>query len=122
MKGRRRELPKQEFHAILTEAFGVESIHSEYGMAELTSQAYSSGGGIFRAPEWMRVTVRDVNDPLATLPAGSRGAIDIIDLGNIYSCAFISTQDVGRTFADGTFTIEGRLTGADVRGCNLLVQ
>ena len=122
MKGRRRELPKQEFHAILTEAFGVESIHSEYGMAELTSQAYSSGGGIFRSPEWMRVTVRDVNDPLATLPAGSRGAIDIIDLGNIYSCAFISTQDVGRTFADGTFTIEGRLTGADVRGCNLLVQ
>lgn len=122
MKGRRRELPKQEFHAILTEAFGVESIHSEYGMAELTSQAYSSGGGIFRAPEWMRVTVRDVNDPLTTLPAGSRGAIDITDLGNLYSCAFISTQDVGRTFADGTFTVEGRLSGADVRGCNLLVQ
>lgn len=122
MKGRRRELPKQEFHAILTEAFGVESIHSEYGMAELTSQAYSSGAGIFRAPEWMRVTVRDVNDPLTTLPAGSRGAIDITDLGNLYSCAFISTQDVGRTFADGTFTVEGRLSGADVRGCNLLVQ
>ena len=122
MKGRRRELPKAEFHAILTEAFGVETIHSEYGMAELTSQAYSSGGGIFRAPEWMRVTVRDVNDPLSTLPAGSRGAIDITDLGNLRSCAFISTQDVGRTFADGTFTVEGRLTGADVRGCNLLVQ
>ncbi len=122
MKGRRRELPKAEFHAILTGAFGVETIHSEYGMAELTSQAYSSGGGIFRAPEWMRVTVRDVNDPLATLPAGSRGAIDITDLGNLYSCAFISTQDVGRTFADGSFTVEGRLSGADVRGCNLLVQ
>lgn len=122
MKGRRKELPKEEFHAILTEAFGVESIHSEYGMAELTSQAYSSGGGIFRAPEWMRITVRDVNDPLATLPAGSRGAIDITDLGNLYSCAFISTQDVGRTFADGRFTVEGRLSGADVRGCNLLVQ
>ena len=122
MKGRRRELPKQEFHAILTEAFGVESIHSEYGMAELTSQAYSSGGGIFRAPEWMRVTVRDVNDPLATLPAGSRGAIDIIDLGNIFSCAFIQTQDVGRVSADGSFRIEGRIDHSDIRGCNLLVQ
>ena len=122
MKGQREELPKSEFHKILTEAFGVEKIHSEYGMAELTSQAYSSGDGVFRVPAWMRVVVRDVNNPLKMLPAGSRGAVSIIDLANISSCAFIATQDVGRTFADGTFMIEGRLSGADIRGCNLLVQ
>ena len=122
MKGQREELPKSEFHKILTEAFGVKKIHSEYGMAELTSQAYSSGDGVFRAPAWMRVVVRDVNNPLKMLPAGSRGAVSIIDLANISSCAFIATQDVGRTFADGTFMIEGRLSGADIRGCNLLVQ
>lgn len=122
MKGRREELPKAEFHKLLTSAFGVETIHSEYGMAELTSQAYSSGGGIFRTPDWMRVVVRDVNNPLKILQAASRGAISIIDLANLSSCAFIATQDVGRTFADGSFMIEGRLTGADLRGCNLLVQ
>lgn len=122
MKGRRKELGKAEFHAILTEAFGVERIHSEYGMAELTSQAYSSGEGVFRTPAWMKVMVRDVNNPLRILPAGSRGAIDIIDLANVGSCAFIATQDVGRVFADGSFTVEGRLSGADIRGCNLLVQ
>ena len=122
MKGQREELPKSEFHKILTEAFGVEKIHSEYGMAELTSQAYSSGDGVFRAPAWMRVVVRDVNNPLKMLPAGSRGAVSIIDLANLSSCAFIATQDVGRTFADGSFMIEGRLSGADIRGCNLLVQ
>lgn len=122
MKGRRKELPKAEFHAILTEAFGVSAIHSEYGMAELTSQAYSSGAGVFRTPAWMRVEVRDVNNPLRMLPRGSRGAVNIIDLANARSCAFIATQDVGTTFADGSFAIEGRLTGADIRGCNLLVQ
>lgn len=122
MKGQREELPKAEFHKILCSAFGVEKIHSEYGMAELTSQAYSSGDGIFRAPGWMRVVVRDVNNPLKMLPAGSRGAVSIIDLANIWSCAFIATQDVGRTFKDGSFAIEGRLSGSDIRGCNLLVQ
>jgi hypothetical protein len=122
MKGHREELPKEEFHKILTEAFGVETIHSEYGMAELTSQAYSAGGGIFLSPKWMRVFTRDVNNPLKILPAGKRGAINIIDLANLSSCAFIATQDVGQTFADGSFMIEGRLTGADIRGCNLLVQ
>jgi hypothetical protein len=91
-------------------------------MAELTSQAYSSVDGVFRAPAWMRVVVRDVNYPLKMLPAGSRGAVSIIDLANISSCTFIATQDVGRTFADGSFMIEGRLSGADIRGCNLLVQ
>ncbi|MBR5863804.1 MAG: acyltransferase [Alistipes sp.] len=122
MKGKREELPKAEFHKILTQAFGVEKIHSEYGMAELTSQGYSAGNGIFRAPAWMRVVVRDVNNPLQTLSAPARGAVNIIDLMNLSSCAFIATQDVGRTFADGSFAIDGRLSGADIRGCNLLVQ
>ena len=122
MKGKREELPKAEFHKILTEAFGVEKIHSEYGMAELTSQAYSAGDGIFRAPAWMKVVVRDVNNPLKILPAPARGAVNIIDLMSTSSCAFIATQDVGRTFEDGSFSIEGRLSGADIRGCNLLVQ
>ncbi|MBR5483818.1 MAG: acyltransferase [Alistipes sp.] len=122
MKGYREELPKAEFHRILTDAFGVEKIHSEYGMAELTSQAYSAGEGIFRSPEWMRVCVRDVNNPLRILPRGSRGAINIIDLANLSSCAFIATQDVGEVFSDGSFSIGGRLAGADIRGCNLLVQ
>ena len=122
MKGRREELSKDRFHAILTSAFGVEKIHSEYGMAELTSQAYSLGDGIFRTPKWMRVMVRDVNNPLMIHPAPARGAINIIDLANLSSCAFIATQDVGRIFADGSFSIEGRLSGADIRGCNLLVQ
>lgn len=122
MKGYREELPKAEFHKILTSAFGVEKIHSEYGMAELTSQAYSSGDGVFYAPQWMRVLARDVNNPLKVLPAGSRGALNIIDLANLSSCAFIATQDVGRTYEDGAFMVEGRLSGAEVRGCNLLVQ
>lgn len=122
MKGYREEVAKERLHEILCEAFGVAEIHSEYGMAELTSQAYSSGEGIFRAPAWMRVLVRDVNNPLRILPAGSRGAVDIIDLANVGSCAFIATQDVGSLFDDGSFTIEGRLSGADIRGCNLLVQ
>lgn len=122
MKGRREELPKAEFHRILCDAFGVERIHSEYGMAELTSQAYSDGGGIFRAPGWMRILVRDINDPFAFLPAGVRGGIDIIDLANRYSCAFLQTQDAGRRAADGSFEIEGRIDRSDIRGCNLLIQ
>lgn len=122
MKGQRKELPKAEFHKILTDAFGVEQIHSEYGMAELTSQAYSSGAGIFRSPNWLRILTRDVNNPLKVNSTPARGAINIIDLANISSCAFIATQDVGSTFADGSFAIEGRLSGADIRGCNLLVQ
>lgn len=122
MKGHRTELPKAELHAILCEAFGVEQIHSEYGMAELLSQAYSKGNGRFATPPWMRVLIRDVNNPFARLPIGSRGAIDIIDLANVYSCSFIATQDVGQRFADGEFAVEGRLSAADIRGCNLLVQ
>ena len=122
MKGRREELPKAELHRRLCEAFGVERIHSEYGMAALLSQAYSSGDGLFCAPPWMRVLTRDVNDPFARPATGRRGAIDIVDLANLHSCAFISTQDVGVLFEDGSFRIEGRVSDADVRGCNLLVQ
>jgi len=122
MKGRRKELPKSEFHKILCDAFGVGAIHSEYGMAELTSQAYSAGGGVFASPPWVRVLVRDINDPTERLPEGVRGGIDIIDLSNVCSCAFISTQDTGRLLDGGRFTIEGRIAGSDIRGCNLLIQ
>ena len=122
MKGYREELPKEEFHRILCQAFGVREIHSEYGMAELTSQAYSQGGNRFRCPAWMRVAVRDVNDPFERLAAGSRGGLNIADLSNLWSCAFIETQDVGCVRPDGSFEIEGRIDRADIRGCNLLVQ
>lgn len=122
MKGRRKELSKSELHAILRSGLGVEAIHSEYGMAELTSQAYSQGEGIFTPPHWMRVLVRDVNDPMDHAPAAMRGGVDIIDLANISSCAFIRTQDMGRLFDDGRFMLEGRIAGSDIRGCNLLVH
>lgn len=122
MKGRREEISKGELHRLLCNAFGVNEIHSEYGMAELTSQAYSAGGGVFRSPAWMRVFTRDINDPFDLLPAGSRGGINIIDLANISSCAFIETQDAGRTLPDGSFTVEGRIDRSEIRGCNLLVQ
>lgn len=122
MKGQREELPKETFHRLLCDAFGVETIHSEYGMAELLSQAYSCGGGIFEAPPWMRVVIRDLNDPFAQLPDETRGGVNIIDLANRYSCSFIQTQDTGRRLADGRFAIEGRIERSDIRGCNLLVQ
>lgn len=122
MKGRREEISKSALHDILCRGFGVESIHSEYGMAELTSQAYSEGGGVFRAPRWMRVMVRDVNDPFDHHPEGGRGGVDIIDLANLSSCAFIQTQDIGRVMEGGSFVIEGRIAGSDIRGCNLLVH
>ena len=122
MKGRRRELPREEFHRLLCQAFGVEKIHSEYGMAELASQAYSSGNGLFVAPPWMRISIRDVNDPFATMPDGRSGGINIIDLGNLYSCAFIETQDLGIRKDDGSFMVQGRIDHSQIRGCNLLVQ
>lgn len=122
MKGRRKELPKEELHAILCDGFGVEKIHSEYGMAELTSQAYSDGDGIFRTPPWMRVSVRDFNDPFERLVAGRRGGINITDLANLHSCAFIETQDAGMVNADGSFSIIGRMDKTQTRGCNLMVD
>lgn len=122
MKGHREELPKAAFHRILCEAFGVEAIHSEYGMAELTSQAYSAGANRFRCPRWMRVLARDVNDPFEHFAGEARGGLDIIDLANLHSCAFIQTEDVGRVHADGSFEVEGRIDHSEIRGCNLLVQ
>lgn len=122
MKGKRKELSKSELHKILCAAFGVERIHSEYGMAELMSQAYSFGEGVFRTPRWMKVMVRDVNNPFTRLAQGRRGGLDIIDLANRDSCAFIATQDMGICYEDGSFRIEGRISQSDIRGCNLLVQ
>jgi len=122
MKGRREELPKDKFHEILVEAFGVGEIHSEYGMAELSSQAYSRGGGIFHAPPWMRVRIRDINDPFAYVPAGRQGGVNITDLANIHSCAFIQTQDIGMCFSDNSFRVLGRADLSQTRGCNLMVE
>lgn len=122
MKGRREELPREEFHRLLCDAFGVQSIHSEYGMAELMSQAYSDGKGIFRTPPWMRICVRDLNDPFRLLPNGATGGINLIDLANLYSCSFLQTQDLGKVYDDGSFRILGRISGSEIRGCNLLVQ
>ncbi len=122
MKGKRAEIPKEEFHSILCEAFNVSSIHSEYGMAELTSQAYSKGGGIFATPPWMRIAIRDLNDPFEILSSGRAGGVNIIDLANISSCAFIQTQDVGTVDDSGRFSILGRADRSEIRGCNLLVQ
>ncbi len=122
MKGHREEIPKDELHKILCHGFEVDKIHSEYGMAELTSQAYSAGDNIFACPPWMRVRVRDINDPFADVGCGQRGAINIIDLASRHSCSFIQTQDVGRLFDGGLFTIEGRIEASDIRGCNLLIQ
>ena len=122
MKGRRKEMVREEVHAELKAAFGVEKVHSEYGMTELLSQAWSQGDGRFRCPPWMQVRIRDVNDPFATVPAGRTGGIDVIDLANIASCSFIATQDLGRMHTDGSFEVLGRFDHSDVRGCNLLVE
>jgi phenylacetate-coenzyme A ligase PaaK-like adenylate-forming protein len=122
MKGRRREMVREELHEILCSRFQVPKIHSEYGMTELLSQAYSKGKGLFRTPPWMKILIRDMNDPFRYLPPGRTGAINIIDLANIYSCAFIATQDLGRINNDGTFEVLGRFDHSDVRGCNLMVS
>lgn len=121
MKGRRKEMIREEVHAQLTSAFGVEKIHSEYGMTELLSQAYSNGDGLFTCPPWMRVLIRDTNDPLSYLPKGQTGGINVIDLANVYSCSFIATQDLGKIHLSGEFEVLGRFDHSDIRGCNLLV-
>lgn len=122
MKGRRPEIVREELHRILKKAFGVPAIHSEYGMTELLSQAWSTGDGLYRCPPWMQVRIRDVNDPFASVPFGRTGGIDVIDLCNIASCPFISTQDLGRSNPDGSFEVLGRFDHSDARGCNLLVE
>ncbi len=121
MKGRRRELPRQELHKTLCKGLGVSHIHSEYGMCELLSQGYSCGEGIFTTPPWMRVMIRSLGDPRKMMKRGRRGGINIIDLANIYSCSFIETQDKGMILENGSFTVEGRIDHSDIRGCNLLV-
>jgi phenylacetate-coenzyme A ligase PaaK-like adenylate-forming protein len=121
MKGRRKEMIREELHEVLCRSFNTNKIHSEYGMTELLSQAYSKGDGIFRTPPWMKVLVRDTNDPFDYLPQGRTGGVNIIDLANIHSCSFISTQDLGKVYVDGSFEILGRFDESDVRGCNLLV-
>jgi hypothetical protein len=121
-KGKRKEMLKEELHQNLKAAFSLEVIHSEYGMSELLSQSYSNGEGIFKSPPWKKVLIRDTNDPLSIIGDNKTGGINIIDLANIYSCPFIATQDLGKTFDDGTFTVLGRFDNSDLRGCNLLLQ
>lgn len=122
MKGRRKEVVREELHEVLSKAFGVPSIQSEYGMTELLSQAYAKKNGLFRSPPWMKVLIRDINDPLGYVRAGKTGGINVIDLANIYSCSFIATQDLGRMQADGQFEVLGRFDNSDVRGCNLMIS
>ncbi len=121
MKGRRKELLREELHQYLKAGFGVENIHSEYGMTELLSQAYSNADGIFKSPPWQKIMIRDTEDPLSYLAFNKTGGINVIDLANIYSCSFIATQDLGRQHPDGSFEILGRFDHSDIRGCNLMV-
>lgn len=121
MKGKRKEMVREELHQILCHGFGVKSIHSEYGMTELLSQAYSFGNGVFESPNWMKVITRDINDPLTILDNNKTGGLNVIDLANIYSCSFIATQDLGKVLSPNTFEVLGRFDNSDIRGCNLLV-
>ena len=121
MKGKRKELVREELHYILKQGFGVKTIHSEYGMTELLSQAYSKGDGIFECPKWMQVLTRDTEDALTILPNNKTGGINVIDLANFNSCSFIATQDLGKLLPDNHFEIIGRFDNSDIRGCNLLV-
>ncbi len=121
MKGRRKEMVKEELHGILKQAFHLRHIHSEYGMTELLSQAYSQGDNIFRSPPWMKILIRDPNDPLQLMSHSGRGGINVIDLANVYSCSFIATQDIGRSLPNGSFEVLGRFDHSDIRGCNLLL-
>lgn len=120
MKGRRQEMTRAEVHALLKAGFGVTQVHSEYGMTELLSQAYSKGEGRFHCPPWLRMLVRDEEDPLAVSETG-RGILNIIDLANVYSCSFIATDDVGVISDDRSFEVWGRVDNSDLRGCSLLV-
>lgn len=121
MKGRRKEMIREELHEQLCAGFGVNAIHSEYGMTELLSQAYSKGEGIFYCPPWMKTLIRDTNDPLDILENNKTGGINVIDLANINSCSFIATQDLGKIYDDGSFEVLGRFDNSDIRGCNLLI-
>lgn len=121
MKGRRKELIREELHQELKNGFGVDNIHSEYGMTELLSQGYSKGNGIFNTPPWMKILTRDPEDPLTLQKNGKTGGVNVIDLANVNSCAFIATQDLGKVHPNQSFEIIGRFDNSDIRGCNLLV-
>ena len=122
MKGKRKEMLKEEVHQILKTAFVTKNIHSEYGMTELLSQAYSKGSGVFETPNWMKIMIRDINDPFAILENNKTGGINVIDLANINSCSFIATQDLGKKTANNKFEVLGRFDNSDLRGCNLLIS
>jgi len=121
MKGKRKEIIREELHNILCNGFGVNSIHSEYGMTELLSQAYSMGNGIFECPSWMQILIRDTEDALTYVDYGKTGGVNVIDLANINSCSFIATQDLGKKYSNNSFEILGRFDNSDIRGCNLMV-
>lgn len=121
MKGRRREMIKSELHSLLKQGFDVSKIYSEYGMTELLSQAYSLGDELFKTPPWMKVLIREVEDPFTILPTGKSGGINVIDLANVNSCSFIATQDLGKIHPDGSFEVLGRYDHSDIRGCNLML-
>lgn len=121
MKGKRKEMIREELHEQLCNGFGVSAIHSEYGMTELLSQAYSLGNGIFECPSWMQIHIRDTEDALAYINDGKTGGINVIDLANINSCSFIATQDLGKKYPNTTFEVLGRFDNSDIRGCNLMV-
>ncbi len=121
MKGRRKELVREELHTILQNGFGVTEIHSEYGMTELLSQGYSKGNGVFETPPWMKILIRDTEDALSINASGKNGGINVIDLANYNSCSFIATQDLGKVYENETFEIIGRFDNSDIRGCNLMV-
>lgn len=120
MKGRRKEIVREELHHLLCKGFGVPQIHSEYGMTELLSQAYSKGNGVFKSPPWMKIMIRDTEDPLSFIKDKKTGGVNIIDLANINSCSFIATQDLGKVYEDGSFEVLGRFDHSDIRGCNLM--
>jgi phenylacetate-coenzyme A ligase PaaK-like adenylate-forming protein len=121
MKGKRKEIIREELHNILCNGFGVNSIHSEYGMTELLSQAYAMGNGIFECPSWMQILIRDTEDALTYVDYGKTGGVNVIDLANINSCSFIATQDLGKKYQNNSFEILGRFDNSDIRGCNLMV-
>ena len=121
MKGKRKEITREELHSTLSKGFGTKKIHSEYGMTELLSQGYSKGDGIFDCPPWMKILTRDTDDPLSILPNSKSGGINVIDLANYNSCSFIATQDLGKIHNNDSFSVLGRFDNSDVRGCNLMV-
>ncbi len=121
MKGKRKEMIREELHSVLQKGFGVDAIHSEYGMTELLSQAYSLGNGIFDCPSFMKILIRDTEDALTLVENGKTGGINVIDLANINSCSFIATQDLGKKHNNGSFEVLGRFDNSDIRGCNLMI-